>query len=224
MNITCIIPARGGSKGIPFKNLKEIAGHPLIAHSIMQARNARGVNRVYVSTDDPGIAGLAETYGALTISRPDEISGDSASSESALLHALEVIERESPLPPDLVVFLQCTSPLREADDIDKAIGQLISEDADSLLSVTPSHRFLWERSGATPRSINYDYRDRKRRQELPPQFVENGSIYIFKPWVLKRLHNRLGGAISLYCMKEESNYEIDSLLDFEIVEFLLARR
>jgi len=223
MEIVCIIPARGGSKGLPRKNIRRIAGLPLIAHSILQAKQAFSINRVYVSTDDPEIASVAQSYGADVISRPSEIAGDTASSESALLDAVATIEKMGPAP-QLVVFLQCTSPLRKSSDIDRAIQQLCDENADSLLSVSPSHRFLWEKAGGSAKSINYDYANRKRRQELPEQFVENGSIYVFKPWVLKQCNNRLGGKISLYCMKDEENFEIDSLLDFEIVEFLLSRR
>lgn len=223
MEIVCIIPARGGSKGIPRKNAKFIAGIPLIAHSIVHAMQSHLITHVYVSTDDPEIASISQQYGAKIILRPVEISGDNASSESALQHALESIEKLG-VSPQLVVFLQCTSPLRHTNDIDCAIQQLHDEKADSLLSVSPSHRFLWEKSGESIRSVNYDYTDRKRRQDLPSQFLENGSIYIFKPWVLKNLNNRLGGKITLYCMGDEDSFEIDSQLDFELVEFLLARR
>ena len=122
MEIVCIIPARGGSKGIPRKNLKKITGHPLIAHSILHAKNANSINYIFVSTDDPEIADVAISYGAEVIQRPMELSGDSDSSESALVHALGVI-KERGLYPDLVVFLQCTSPLRDGNDIDKAVKQ-----------------------------------------------------------------------------------------------------
>lgn len=223
MDIVCIIPARGGSKGIPNKNIRTIAGLPLIAHSILQAKKSQLVSRIYVSTDDPKISSTAQSFGAEVISRPPEISGDHATSESALLHALNIIETIG-ISPQLVVFLQCTSPLRQDHNIDQAIQQLLDEKADSLLSVSPSHRFIWEKSADSIRSVNYDYAERKRRQDMPLQFVENGSIYIFKPWILKHFNNRLGGKISLYCMRDEDNFEIDTQLDFEIVEFLLNRR
>jgi len=121
------------------------------------------------------------------------------------------------------VFLQCTSPLRSGADIDRAIAQLRAENADSLLSVTPNHRFLWEQVDGVAKSINYNYQNRQRRQDLNPQFMENGSIYIFKPWVLKKLGNRLGGKVSLYVMNEEQSWEIDSLADLEYVEFLMSK-
>lgn len=222
MNTVAIIPARGGSKGVPRKNLCPLAGKPLIVHSILDAKEAKLIDRVYVSTDDSEIAGISKLYGAEVIQRPAELATDTASSEVALLHALTEIEQAGCFP-ELVVFLQCTSPIRTGGDIDGAIAQLMSENADSLLSVSPSHRFLWEQAEGSAKSINYDYRQRPRRQDMSPQFVENGSLYIFKPWVLKSLGNRLGGKISLFIMSELASRDIDSVLDFEMVEFLLSK-
>lgn len=223
MSIITIIPARGGSKGIPGKNIRPLARLPLIAHSILDAKESKLVDRVYVSTDDPEIAEVSSKYGAEIIDRPIEIAGDTASSESALLHALTEIE-QSGIQPELIVFLQCTSPLRTGLDLDRAIEQLRAEQSDSLLSVTPTHRFLWEQVDGIARSINYDYRNRQRRQDMNPQFMENGSIYIFKPWVLRELGNRLGGKISLFVMREDQSGEIDSIADFESIEFLLTQQ
>jgi CMP-N,N'-diacetyllegionaminic acid synthase len=119
-----------------------------------------------------------------------------------------------------VVFLQCTSPIRTGEDIDRAITHLRTMSADSLLSVSPSHRFLWHEVDGVVQSINYDYRQRPRRQDMNPQFMENGSIYVFKPWVLKQLGNRLGGKVAMFPMGDEAMFEIDSLFDFELAEFL----
>jgi len=214
-----IIPARGGSKGIHRKNLRVIGGLPLIAHSIIQATQTRQVDRVFVSTDDAEIADTARKYGALVIQRPLDISGDAASSESALVHALGEIERHSPVAR--VVFLQCTSPIRGRDDIDHALTCFDAEQADSLLSVAPSHRFLWAGGAGGPRALNYDPAHRPRRQDMEAQYVENGSIYIFKPWVLQKLNNRLGGRIALHVMSARSAFEIDDELDISIIDFLL---
>lgn len=218
-----IIPARGGSKGVPGKNIRVIKDKPLIAYSIQDAQEAHLVDQVYVSTDDQEIASVARNYGAEVIQRPLEFATDTASSESALIHALSEVEKTG-VTPELVVFLQCTSPLRAGSDIDRAIKQLRSENADSLLSVSPTHRFLWHQVNGVAQSINYDYHQRPRRQDINPQYMENGSIYIFKPWVLKELNNRLGGKISLLVMNEEQSHEIDSLEDFEYVEFLLNKQ
>ncbi|MGB8700723.1 MAG: hypothetical protein WCD18_15005, partial [Thermosynechococcaceae cyanobacterium] len=119
--------------------------------------------------------------------------------------------------------LQCTSPMRSGIDIDRAIDKIQAEKSDSLLSVSPSHKFIWEETNSDVHSINYDFFRRPRRQEMSRQYVENGSIYIFKPWVLKELGNRLGGKISLFPMSTIAAWEIDSELDLEIVEFLLKR-
>jgi N-acylneuraminate cytidylyltransferase len=223
MKCYAIVPARGGSKGIPRKNVRMLAGKPLIAHSILDAREARLIDKVYVSTDDLEIAEVSRKYGAEVIDRPKKFASDTASSESALIHALSEIEKLD-TSPDWLVFLQCTSPIRAGADIDRAIAQLQDENADSLLSVSPSHRFLWEEVDGVAKSINYDYRHRQRRQDMKPQYVENGSIYIFKPWVLKDLENRLGGKVSMFLMSEAAGWEIDSILDFEIAEFLLNKQ
>lgn len=220
--IITIIPARGGSKGIPGKNIRPLLGKPLIAHSIMDAQEAQLVDRIYVTTDDQEIASVSLNYRAEVIQRPVEFATDTASSESALVHALEEIEKTG-VTPELIVFLQCTSPLRSGSEIDRAIEQIRKENADSLLSVSPTHRFLWHKVDGVVESINYDYRHRQRRQDINPQYMENGSIYIFKPWVLKELNNRLGGKISLFVMDEEQSHEIDSLSDFEYIEFLMNK-
>lgn len=215
-----IIPARGGSKGIPNKNVQLLANKPLVAHTIAHAKEAKLVDHVYVSTDDLAIADISKQYGATIIHRPDALSSDIASSESALAHALSETEKTG-VSPDLIAFLQCTSPIRTGADIDHAIEKLQAENADSLLSVSPSHRFIWEEVDEVAKPINYDHRSRPRRQDMKPQYVENGSIYIFKPWVLRELGNRLGGKISLFSMSEAAALEIDSPLDFEMAKVLM---
>lgn len=224
MQILAIIPARGGSKGIPGKNLRPLAGRPLLAHTITQAVGASLVNRVVVSTDDHAIAVVARQYGADLIIRPDAISGDTASSESALLDAIDQLERVEGYLPDLIVFLQCTSPLRRPDDIDLAITAMLDQGADSLLSVVPSHRFLWQKNDGRAAPINYNYRQRQRRQDRAPEYWENGSIYVLRPWVLRDHQNRLGGTIALYEMPEWSAVDIDTPDDFALCEWLIGRQ
>ncbi len=221
MTNIAIIPARGGSKGVPRKNVRLLAGKPLIAHSIEDAQESSFVDQVYVSTDNPEIATISVEYGAKIIERPAELANDTASSESALIHGLQALEKQN-INPDLLVFLQCTSPIRTGVEIDQAIAKLKAEEADSLVSVSPSHRFLWEEVNGIAHSINYDYRHRPRRQDMNPQYVENGSIYVFKPWVLKENQNRLGGKIALYVMSEMAAVEIDSEDDFKMIDFLMG--
>jgi len=225
MNIACIIPARGGSKGIPGKNIKPLAGKPLIHWSISQALESQRVNAgVYVSSDSDAILSEAVKAGATAIKRPDNLASDSASSESALQHAIDIVQAVQPV--DLIVFLQCTSPIRKQDDIDNAIAQLLEEQADSLLSVlTIKDYFVWqagEQRADSATSVNFDYNHRQRRQDLPTQYLENGSIYVFKPNVLVEYGNRLGGKIALYPMEKYCSQQIDDEAEFKLCEAILS--
>lgn len=222
MNVA-VIPARGGSKQVPRKNVRPLAGVPLVAHTIGHARQSSSIGRVIVSTDDDEIASVSKSAGAEVLARPKDLASDTATSEAVLVHALTWLRSEGK-SPDLVVFLQCTSPVRKKDDIDGAIEAVASEGADSLLSVCRSHSFLWRPGPKGAEAINYDPSNRKRRQDLPPEFVENGSLYIFKPWVLDKLNCRLGGKIALFEMDYWSSFQIDSEEDFELCEWILQRQ
>ncbi|MBZ0319434.1 MAG: acylneuraminate cytidylyltransferase [Anaerolineae bacterium] len=223
LNILAIIPARGGSKGIPKKNIKPILGKPLLAYSIEQAWATLAISRVIVSTDSTDIADVAKQYKAEVVLRPAEISGDKASSESALLHVLDHLRETEQYEPDLVVFLQATSPMRQPDDIQNAIETLQRENADSLPSVAPFHGFLWRRTTEGVQSFSYDYQNRQMRQEAPEDFVENGSIYIFKPEILRKTNNRLGGKIAVYPMRPIDSFQIDEPDDLDLIETLMKR-
>ena len=225
MRIIAIIPARGGSKGIPGKNVIDFCGKPLLAWSIEHALSSPLVNEVYVSTDDDTIAAVAKKYGALVIKRPDEISGDTATSESALKHALTEAQKINSTRIDYVVFLQATSPLRETRDIDNAVNKIISENADSLFSGADLKDFcIWKRSDGILDSVNYDYRQRGRRQDFGEQFVENGSIYVFRPSVLFEQNNRLGGKISISKMDFWKSFEIDEPEDIEFCKNIFENK
>ena len=212
--VLTVIPARGGSKRIPRKNLSDFRGRPLVVHSIEDALGAESVTRVVVSTDDDEIASVAQRAGAEVIVRPEELSGDTASSESALLHVLDELREREGYQPELVVFLQCTSPCRDPEDIDAAIELLMAEGADSLLSVCRFKRYVWRVESGTAVPVNYDYRHRWREQEFPEQYMENGSIYVFRPTVLREGDNRLGGRIALYEMSRSKSLQIDEPGDF----------
>lgn len=218
-----IIPARAGSKGIPGKNLLDLCGKPLIAWSILQARAASRIDSVWVSSDGDEILGIAGEYGAGTIRRPEEIAGDTASSESAWLHAIDVIEQQTGEPVDLVVGMQATSPIREPSDLDAALSVYAEGHYDSLLSVSPIEDFfVWEeKEDGSFVSVNYDYRNRKLRQQIRRQFRENGSFYIFTPGLLRETCNRLGGKIGKYEMAFYKMFQIDSPEDVRICEVLM---
>lgn len=220
-SVLALIPARGGSKGVPRKNLHPLGGVPLIAHTILQAKESARVDRVVVTTDDLEIDQVARRYGAEVIERPRELADDEASSESALLHAIEFLEREDAYTPDLVVFLQCTSPLRTPADIDGAITKLEEANADALFSGTTLHGFVWQRTGESLSPMTYDAAARPRRQDIGEHVVENGSIYVFKPEILRQTGNRLGGRITEYPMAPLSIFQIDDPKDLELHERLL---
>ncbi len=224
MNIVAIIPARGNSKGIKNKNIINFCDKPLIYWTIQQSLGSKYINEnVYVSSDSEEILNLSNSYGARIIKRPEELSTDNSTSEIALLHAINNIEKTTNI--DLVVFLQCTSPLRESGDIDNAIEYFIKNELDSLFSATNMKDLcLWRRVNKELKSINFDYKSRLMRQNIEPQFSENGSFYIFKPDILKKYNNRFGGKIGLYEMDSWKIYEIDDKEDIEICDYFMKTK
>ena len=220
--ILAIIPARGGSKGIPRKNIRLLAGKPLIAYSIEAARQSRKVDRVIVSTEDTEIAKIAERYGAEVIKRPQDLAKDDTPTESVIEHVLYHLEKTEGYYPSYVMLLQPTSPLREPSDIDCALKKMMDENADSLLSVCENDHFLWSKETITP--LNYDYTNRPRRQEKEWELLENGSIYITKTEIFLKEKNRLGGKITTYMMPKWKSFEIDELFDFQLVEYIMTHK
>ncbi|MBL0350877.1 MAG: acylneuraminate cytidylyltransferase family protein [Elusimicrobia bacterium] len=218
-----IIPARAGSKGIPGKNLKAIAGKPLIVWSVESALACRRMDAVVVSSDGDDILEAARRGGAEALRRPAALATDAAGTEPTLVHAVQWLESVG-RRPDALVLLQPTSPLRRAGTLDKALDLFEKNGADSLLTVCESHAFFWK-NPAAPEAL-YDFRHRPRRQDIPPAdrwYRENGSIYVTRTDVLLRENNRLGGRIAMLPVSEEESVEIDSEADFAIVEKLLER-
>ncbi len=223
-HVLALIPARGGSKGIPRKNLVLLGGKPLLAHTLEQARATPEIERIVVSTDDDEIARCAAEWGAEVLRRPAELASDAASSEAALEHALDTLYAGEGYEPDLVVFLQATSPLRRESDISRAIETLQAEGADALFSACPAHGFVWRRQDVHIESLSYDYRHRQRRQDIGEDLLENGSIYVFKPSVLRRHGNRLGGKLAVYPMDPLDSFQIDEPADLDLFERLMRLR
>ena len=221
-NIVAIIPARGGSKGIPKKNLIDFCGKPLLAWSIIQAQNTPQIKKIYVSSDSDVILECAEKYDAVGIKRPDDIAGDTAPSESAIAHACEQIGNLA----ETIVFLQPTSPLRKPDDITKAIEVFDAGNYDSLFSACELHDFLiWEKANEGElKSFNYNYQNRTRRQDRSSQYVENGSIYIFKKNVIDKYNNRLGGKIGMFLMDFFQSFEIDNEDDVDLLMMIFKSK
>lgn len=219
-----IIPARGGSKGLPGKNTRPLAGKPLLAWSVEAGLGARGVDKVFVSTDSAEIAAAARAAGAEVIDRPAELAGDTASSESALLHALDVIEAAHG-PLETVVFGQCTAPLMTSADIDGVLDAMSREDADTGFAAVPFHRFVWRADEAQGwNGVNHDSSVRLRRQDREPEYLEAGSVYAMKADGFRRRQHRFFGRIALHPIDPERDVEIDSLNDFQLAEALLHAR
>ncbi|MGW7557057.1 acylneuraminate cytidylyltransferase family protein, partial [Streptomyces rimosus] len=145
--VVAVIPARGGSKGVPAKNLAAVGGVPLIARAVRECRAARLVTDVVVSTDDTGIAAAARGAGAVVVRRPGAIAGDTATSEAAVLHAMDAYEAEHGKPVDAVLLVQCTSPFLVREDIDGVAAAVEEAGADRALTVAPFHCYVW-REGA----------------------------------------------------------------------------
>lgn len=223
-DVLSIIPARGGSRRLPGKNLLPVSGKPLLVHTVEHALGAGSVDRVVVSTDDPAIAKTARRTGAEVIDRPAALAGDDSPSEAALLHVLDVLEAREGYRPELVVFLQATAPVRTPADVDRAVARLRAEGADSLLSVVEARRFLWRLEEGRPAPLNYDPTARPRTQDREPEYHENGSIYVTKTEVLRATGNRLGGRIVLHPMADECFVDVDGPLDLALAEAVLRWR
>lgn len=193
-----VIPARGGSKGIPGKNLAKIGGVPLVVRAILAARAATRIDHVIVSSDDLEILNCAIKYGARAIERPPEIAGDEASSESALLDVLDRPDIAA-LDPDRIVMIQCTSPFTRAEELDSLIAALDGKNVFSAFTVAEDHGFLWSRNDAgTGVGVNHDHREpRQRRQDLSPQFRETGAAYAMDVLAFRESGSRFCGEPAL---------------------------
>lgn len=222
MKYLAVIPARGGSKGLPGKNLRLLAGKPLIAWSIEQALQSSRIDCVHVSTDDPEIAEVARAHGAdVPYMRPAELAQDTTPTEPVLTYALDWYARAG-RTFDAVVLLQPTSPLRFPGTLGTALEAFEARGAESLLGVCENHHFFW-RNSEDPVAL-YDYRNRPRRQDIGPEdrwYRENGSIYVTRASAFRRHSNRLCDPIYMHVMREEEGWEIDSLADFTVVEALM---
>jgi len=220
--VIAIIPARGGSKGIPGKNLIPINGKPLIAWSIDHALSSSLVDEVWVTSDSQEILNYAELMGARIIARPQEISGDEATSESAWIDAITQIQQKDN-DIKLVIGMQATSPIRNVKDIDNAITQYRQKKLDSLFSgnILDDMNYWSTDENNDLYSANYDFKNRKRRQELQEKFLENGSFYIFTPEGILSNNNRLYGKIGCYLMGKKTMFQIDEMEDIEICEAII---
>ena len=219
-----VILARGGSKGIPQKNLSPFCGKPLISWTIEQLLATKTIDSVWISSDDRAILNLGAKYGFGEIKRPSKLANDNASSEAGWMHALDFFDSQR-VPVTNLVAPQCTSPIRTSTDFEGALTKFSDDGLDSLFSATLVPDFnLWRSTNRGElESFTYDYRNRGRRQEKPDQYLENGSFWIFRPSIIRAHKNRLGGKVILYPMEQKDAFEIDSNFDFWLLEKIAER-
>ena len=214
--IYAIIPARGGSKGIPKKNIVDFHGYPLSYHSINYAKQSKLVDEVIVSTDSHEIKKIAEGYNSSIVDRQENISRDDSSTELAIKHIINELNIHS---DSIIVLLQPTSPIRPIGVLDKMLVNFVNENFDSMVSISPCHPLNWKLK-SDELICQYDYENRPMRQQFKKDdfiYDENGSVYIFNPKLIIKNNNRLGGKIGYEIFPEEFGRQIDTFLDLEIL-------
>ena len=221
MEIMAIIPARGGSKGIPLKNLKLLNGKPLIDYSINSSIKSKFITRTIVSSDHPKILKRAEKLGAEILKRPKHLATDSSQLEPVMEHCLNHFKLKENYIPDIIILLQNTSPLRTKNHIDDALSTFLDSKFDSMMSCYSSHYFLWTLKKNILSPKNHDPKNRANRQQMNNQFIENGAIYITSYKAFKKSHCRISGKIGLFEMQQKVSIDIDIKSDLlQANEFL----
>ena len=224
--IVAVITARGGSKGVPQKNIKPVLGKPLIAYSIEASLQSRTLSKTIVSTDDETIAKTAQHYGAeVPFLRPKHLATDTATSVSVLQHAINFLAEEKGYLADIVVCLQPTSPLRSTEDIDGAVTLCVDTGSDSVVSLCEAdyHPYWMKKLEGDRVCPLMDVNDEKysRRQDLPPVYQLNGALYVTRRKILMEEARLLGENTLAYIMPQERSIDIDSPLDFKLTELLM---
>lgn len=231
MEVLAIIPARGGSKSIPHKNIRILNGHPLIAYSIVSALKAKRVSRVIVSTDYESIAKISLKYGAeVPFMRPTELAQDDTPDLPVFEHALGWLEREEGYIPKMIVHLRPTSPLRTAWHIDEAIGRLANDkNADSIKSVcrpVQNPFRMWAIRGKYLEPLiktNIKEQHNCARQLLPDVYWQNGHVDVIRYNTIMRKHSMAGDRVLPYVMDEKYMIDIDSVSDIKIAEAMMEK-
>ena len=235
MEILGIIPARGGSKGVPGKNIRPLAGKPLIAWTIKEAKKSKHLTRTIVSTDDDQIAATARAFGGeVPFLRPKEISRDLSTDVEFLQHALSFLKEKEQYMPDIVLRLPPTSPLRTAEDIDAGIEKLLEDaEADAARPVVeaPKHPFkAWKISSVYLKPFfskdcsGFDEPHNLPRQLFPKAYIHTGAMDVMRRRTIEELKSTSGNRLAYFFMDPEHSINIDSQLDFEFAEYLMHRR
>lgn len=223
--VVAIITARGGSKGVPKKNIKNLAGIPLIAHTIKAALDCPLLHNCHVSTEDDQIADISKEYGAKIIKRPKELAGDLTKSYSVVAHALKSFEEKGEAYP-YFVLLQPTSPLRTTKDITNCINMLLENGVNSVVSITEAthhpYKMLLEKEGGVVPLID-DKAFELPRQELPKAYRLNGAVFAMKTEAFLRQKLFFVAPFKTYIMEEERSVDIDTEFDFMVCEYLIKK-
>ena len=226
--VVCVIPARGGSKGLPGKNIKMFCGKPLIAHTIEQARQSKYIDRIIVSTDAEEIAKISLEHGAeVPFIRPMELAGDSSSTVDVLLHAINWLEKVDQYGFDILLLLHTTTPLRSVEDIDKCVVLLVDKKADNVFSVAEAHRnpyFNMVEINQNGYAALVKQGNFTTRQEAPWVYDMNSSIYVWWKELLKEKKKIFLDKTKIYVMPKERSIDIDDNIDFKIAEIMMAER
>lgn len=220
--VLAVVPARGGSKGVPGKNLREVGGMSLLRRTLDVAQASRHIDRIAVSSDDDGILGHASSVnGILTIKRPAELAEDGTAMAPVVDHVLSMH------PADIVVLLQPTSPLRESTDIDGALERFVSSGADSLVSVCPTETspyWTYRLDEGDRMHPLLPKQDVATRQELPKTYRVNGAVYVVDAAWFRTNHVFVGDNTVAYVMAPERSLDVDTEIDLVVAEALLAKR
>ena len=224
--ILAIIPARGGSKGVPRKNIKSLCGKPLICYSIKAGLESKYIDRVVVSTEDKEIAAVARKYNAEVIDRPKELAKDNSPAFLTYKHVLENLKEKGKYFPDIVTILQPTSPLRKTEDVDESIEIFVNNSCDSVISVTEDNEMYWG-FRIEEKQLNPIF-DKKylsmNRKKLPKLYRLNGAVFVSTPQKMLENKGFHGEKVIPYVMPPERSIDIDTVIDFKTSENLMKER
>lgn len=229
MQYLALIPARGGSEGIPRKNLAPFLGEPLIARTLREARGCSRLTRILVSTDCEEIAAVSRVHGGeVPFLRPKELAGGLVPMVEVMRHVLLELEQREVYRPDVVVLLQPTSPMRTARHIDEALDLLEKTEAESVVSLYPAKIPPWWMRTIDPEGrvqlLVEGRLNAAQRQEFPPVYALNGAIYASRRSVILEKGKVLGDDIRPYLMPQDESIDVDTPLDLELAEYMVRRR
>lgn len=220
-SVLAVIPARGGSKGIPRKNLRPVAGKPMIFYAIEAAKQSKSISEVVVSTDDDEIALISSRLGARVIMRPLHLSEDITTLDPVIEHALSAAEDLCGIEFDTIVTIQPTSPLITADDVDQVVNKLFSSNADTVLTATDDRHLCWTNEGD---KYIPEYQTRVNRQQLPSSYKETGAVVACNKTLLQSTGSRVGSHIELHLIESNRSFDIDTFEDLALCEYILGKK